>query len=131
MTKISDLVLTFVANALWQVTLIAGVAACGAWLLRHAPAKYRHAVWVAALLLSFVLPFSSLQISGRERLGQVRTTHAIDAPAIASSASAARQFEGFSPTAKPSISLEVPLAFTVISLYVLLLLYRSSRLWQA
>ena len=27
--------LTFLLNALWQVPLVAGVAALGAWILRH------------------------------------------------------------------------------------------------
>lgn len=62
METISSLALTFLLNALWQITLIAGVAAFGAWLLRNtaASARSRHLLWVAALLLSVLLPSLSL-----------------------------------------------------------------------
>ena len=56
METLSRLVLTFLLNALWQVPLVAGVAALGAWILRHGPARYRHALWVMALSLAVFLP---------------------------------------------------------------------------
>jgi beta-lactamase regulating signal transducer with metallopeptidase domain len=57
---IDALVLTFLLNALWQVPLLAAVAACGARLLRRAPARHRFSVWLAALLLCLFLPLWSL-----------------------------------------------------------------------
>ncbi|HEX8458623.1 MAG TPA: M56 family metallopeptidase [Pyrinomonadaceae bacterium] len=60
MERISEVALTFLLNAAWQVALVALAAACGARLLRDASARYRHAVWVAALLLSVALPVWSL-----------------------------------------------------------------------
>src|SRR6476620_8205947 len=52
----SPLVLTFLLNALWQVALIAGLAALGSWLLRNSVARYRHWLWASALCLAFFVP---------------------------------------------------------------------------
>src|SRR5689334_22895116 len=56
MEKISPALLTFLLNSLWQVTLVASAASLAARLLNGAPARYRHSVWVAALLLTITLP---------------------------------------------------------------------------
>src|SRR5882724_5992015 len=56
MRTISQLLLTFLINASWQIPLIAALATLCAWLLRHSGARYRHMLWVGALLLSFFLP---------------------------------------------------------------------------
>jgi hypothetical protein len=52
----SDLLLTFLLNGLWQIPLIAGAAALGAWSVRESSAKYRHWIWASALLLSLMVP---------------------------------------------------------------------------
>jgi len=60
MTRISELVLNFLLNATWQIVAITFVASVGAHLLKHALARYRHALWFASLLLSVVLPLWSV-----------------------------------------------------------------------
>jgi bla regulator protein blaR1 len=52
----SQLLLTFLLNAVWQVALIAGLAAFGSWLLRNSVARYRHWLWASALCLAFFVP---------------------------------------------------------------------------
>ena len=52
----SQLLLTFLLNAFWQVALIAALAAVGSWLLRNSVARYRHWLWVSALCLAFLVP---------------------------------------------------------------------------
>ena len=52
----SQLLLTFLLNAVWQVPVIACAAALGAWLLEQASAKFRHWIWVAAVFLSLLVP---------------------------------------------------------------------------
>jgi len=54
--KTSNLLLTFLLNALWQIPLITGAAALGAWSVRQSSAKNRHWIWVCALLLSLLVP---------------------------------------------------------------------------
>src|ERR1051325_1715975 len=52
----SQLLLTFLLNAVWQIALIAGLAAFGSWLLRNSVARYRHWLWASALCLAFFVP---------------------------------------------------------------------------
>ena len=52
----SQLLLTFLLNSLWQIALIAALAAAGSWLLRELAARYRHWVWASALCLALVVP---------------------------------------------------------------------------
>lgn len=68
----SQAVLGFLVNSIWQVALIAGAAAVASRFLRHAPARYQHALWVIALLFAIALPIASTRAtgnSGRPRLG--------------------------------------------------------------
>jgi len=56
MRTISQLLLTFLLNACWQIPLVAALATFCACLLRRSSVRYRHLLWVAALLISFVVP---------------------------------------------------------------------------
>lgn len=53
---ISEFVLNYVVNATWQIAAITAVAAGGAFLLRNAPARYRHLLWLAALGACLFVP---------------------------------------------------------------------------
>ena len=52
----SQLLLTFLLNAVWQIAFIAALASFGAWLLRRSATRYQHWLWVAALCLSLLVP---------------------------------------------------------------------------
>jgi len=56
MLRISEFILSFVLNSAWQVAAIFVVAALALWLMRNGPARYRHALWVIALLSCLVVP---------------------------------------------------------------------------
>jgi HEAT repeat protein/beta-lactamase regulating signal transducer with metallopeptidase domain len=56
MDEINEFALTFLLNAAWQMALVALAASACARLLRNAPARYRHALWVSALVLGVALP---------------------------------------------------------------------------
>src|ERR1041384_8029888 len=56
MLRISEFILNFVLNSVWQVTAIFVVAAVASWLLRNGPARYRHTLWMIALIASLVVP---------------------------------------------------------------------------
>jgi bla regulator protein blaR1 len=56
MLRISEFILNFVLNSAWQVTAIFLVAAVASWLLRNGPARFRHTLWVIALVASLVVP---------------------------------------------------------------------------
>ncbi|HEX5883944.1 MAG TPA: M56 family metallopeptidase, partial [Pyrinomonadaceae bacterium] len=56
MLRISEFILNFVLNSFWQIAVIFAIAASASWLLRNAPARYRHTLWVAALSVSLIAP---------------------------------------------------------------------------
>jgi len=58
--EISGLLMTYLVNAVWQVPAVAIAAALCARLMRRTPSEYTHRLWVAALLLSTLLPLLSL-----------------------------------------------------------------------
>jgi beta-lactamase regulating signal transducer with metallopeptidase domain len=56
---VSEFVLNYVVNAAWQIAVITIVAALCSLLLRNGPARHRHALWLATLALSAVVPLLS------------------------------------------------------------------------
>ena len=56
MLRLSEFILNFVLNSVWQVTAIFLVAAVASWLLRNGPARYRYTLWMIALVACFVAP---------------------------------------------------------------------------
>ena len=52
----SEFIFNFVLNAGWQIVVIFAVAALASWLLKNGPARYRHSLWVVALVACFVVP---------------------------------------------------------------------------
>jgi beta-lactamase regulating signal transducer with metallopeptidase domain len=63
MNPINEIVVTYVTNALWMTCVIAAATSVLSRTLRRCPSSYRHALWVAALLLAVSLPFASLRAS--------------------------------------------------------------------
>jgi len=58
--RISELILNFVLNSAWQIAAIFVVASLVSWVLRNGPARYRHTLWVVAMLASFVVPLVTI-----------------------------------------------------------------------
>lgn len=56
MLKTSEFILNFVLNSCWQIAAIIAVAALASRLLKNGPARYRHALWVFALVVSLIAP---------------------------------------------------------------------------
>ncbi len=130
MRTISQLVLTFLLNSLWQITLIAALAAFGAWLLRNSPARYRHWLWTTALCLAFLVPtITSLRTLGETVSSSASTTYAI---------LASEELQPF-PIALARTRFPVPstfrlnqrLASLLVALFCAFLLYRLFKLVQA
>lgn len=61
MEWISRILVTFLVNATVQATVIAGLALLCSLALRRAAARYQYVLWIAALLLSSLLPVWSLK----------------------------------------------------------------------
>ena len=70
----SQILLTFLLNACWQVALVAALASLSAWLFRNSAARYRHWIWVAALLLSVGIPLTTSTRIFRQGLTSISPT---------------------------------------------------------
>src|SRR5215471_11114617 len=131
MENISRLLLTFLVNSLWQAVAVTAMAAGCSWLLRSAPAKLRHLVWVAALAFSLLVP-----IVGTEQLDASRAlsyTPPVKGQATDVEVAAVGGFERRLSSAEPfparprSISLPPVIAAFIISCYLAFILWRLVR----
>src|SRR6185369_3080701 len=130
----SQLLLTFLLNACWQVALIAALASLGSWLLRNSTARYRHWVWVSALCLAFLVPATTTfrvlfdnvppadinQIrSARGSVPQLAREIAPDLPAATFT------------TPGSTLQLNQTLGLALLAFYSAFLIYRIFKLLQA
>jgi bla regulator protein blaR1 len=139
MSELSQLLLTFLLNACWQIALVAMAAALCGWLLRGTAARRRHLLWVIALVSSFCLPLlaSSRLLEGKssdQARAQVTTQRAnadsfSPAQLIPEAIQAARpaplrQANSFVPVSRNMAAL-------VVVFYLLLLGFRGGKLFLA
>lgn len=127
----SQLLLTFLLNAVWQIALIAALASFGAWLLRKSGVRYQHWLWVSALFLSLLvpvvtavrtMPVSAPSTTNTDLFDPIRT----EAPFRFSSAQSL-------PTDASSWSFQLDRTIVIMLLFVYgaFLLYRGFKLAQA
>lgn len=128
----SQLLLTFLLNACWQIALIAALAAFGSWLLRDSVARYRHWIWVSALCLAFFVP----AVTSSRSLFYSTAPITFEREAVAEWGR--RQLpneETRAITSRPilpeTIQLNQSLGIVLLALYCGFLLYRSFTLAQA
>jgi beta-lactamase regulating signal transducer with metallopeptidase domain len=149
MDGINEFALTFLLNATWQITIVVLAASACACLLRHAPARYRHALWVSALVLGISLPAWSqynFSVDATEALSPSRATtiqSASDAPAdaLTTAPGQAKNSDAQSESLFPLETLlrqrrhtlpRMPHAmFAIVLAYALFLLYRLNALRRA
>jgi len=136
MRTISQVLLTFLLNACWQIALVAAVASLCAWLVRRTAARYRHFVWVAALIISLGLPLlSSSQLLSRALFSAAATpqTAAIPPVNLEMRSTQRNSLEIAAPSndPNPSVHINGNLAAGLVVLYVIFLLYRSVKLFRA
>jgi beta-lactamase regulating signal transducer with metallopeptidase domain len=132
----SQLLLTFLLNACWQILLIMSFASLGSWLLRNFFARYRHLVWATALCLAFFVPaFTSSQaffdtdtLTNSPSLFETRRMSPFPSEAMVSLPPT--KASAFSSTFK----LNQSLGLTLLGVYFAFLLYSSFKLvkaWEA
>jgi len=132
----SQLLLTFLLNACWQILLITTFASLGSWLLRHSFARYRHWVWAAALCLAFCVPaFTSSQAFFDN---DTLTNSPITFETWGMSPFPGEPVLGLPPTNSSAFAatfkLNQSLVLTILGIYFAFLLYSSFKLikaWQA
>src|SRR6267143_1684987 len=161
MRTVVQLLVTFLLNAAWQIAVVSAVAAVCAWLLRSTAPWQRHAVWVAALVLSLGLPVASCSYLVKALLGSAQQPAPVAAAPINIAPITLVQSEPAGPTEKvespstfappqprietarqnlsifqrvPRISpvrLNSTLATVLVGLYALFLSYRGVKLLRA
>ena len=128
MTAVSNWLATLVVNSVWQIAAITAFAMIAARLLRRAPSRHAHAVWVTALAACLLVPLMTLMIHSRNpRLsmepGTATSANAMKPPGFA---------KGGIPVSFRSLSRPVsfPPAFIRILLwtYGVLVFVRGARL---
>ena len=153
MARISEVAIHFLLNAVWQVAAITAGAAICARLLRNAAPRHRHVLWVAALVLSFLLPLWSVirfdfqsgrqPLNPAERQSVVRPDEGLP-PALNSSPDAAMagREDGQSlrsdypldylfKARSQSVVTSAGWALAVALAYAIFLLYRLIAFWLA
>lgn len=136
MRIISQLLLTFLLNACWQVPLIAAFAALGSWLLGHSTARYRHLVWVAALFLGLLLPAfvaSRIVTEGVANLASPTAT-TVEPTRFArdeATAPTAIATQAALSAGSNAVELNTRLALGLLSFYLMFLGFRGYRLVRA
>ena len=131
----SEVLLTFLLNAVWQVALIAALAAAGSWLLRNALARHHHWVWVSALCLAFIVPAltssRSLFDSVAQSTARAKTTLTRDEVG-AGPFEFRRDLSAPAPTTSSStFQLSQTLGWALLIIYGAFLLYSVAKLIQA
>jgi beta-lactamase regulating signal transducer with metallopeptidase domain/uncharacterized membrane protein YkoI len=129
----SQLLLTFLLNACWQIALIAAVASLGSWLLRNSVARYRHWVWATALCLSFLVPaFTSLRTLFDDVIQpHTPATFETGRLALLENETIPRLPETSSSALPSTFKLNQSLGLTILAVYFAFLLYRIFKLIQA
>jgi beta-lactamase regulating signal transducer with metallopeptidase domain len=130
MEMIDRALLTFLLNSLWQIPIVAGVAALACWFMRNGPARHRHAILVAALVAALLLPAASVRRSS----GPAQTIEA-PAPAIVSASAPAAERAPFSVQPNTPAPRVVPIpggtALALLGAYVLFVAIQLARLaWR-
>lgn len=128
--KSSQLLLTFLLNAVWHVALIAGLAALGSWLLRNSVARYRHWLWSSALCLAFFVPAVTASQTLLDNVTRTSSPIAFADDAIPPLVDFTEPFTS-APTLSSTFRLNQTLGLALLAVYFGFLLYRSFKLIQA
>jgi TonB family protein len=131
MRAISELLLTFLLNAFWQIALIAAVVALGDWLLRRTVVRYRHFLWVAALGLSLVLPLFTAVRSGQRSAPVALPPQQIAFAPIAITDVPTLAERPVVNTRKGFFQISARVAAGLLALYLMFLGYRGVKLFRA
>jgi beta-lactamase regulating signal transducer with metallopeptidase domain len=128
----SQLLLTFLLNACWQVALIAAFAAIGSRLLRNSSARYRHCVWATALCLSFLVPaFTSSRTLLDSASQTVSAVTFVTESAAPLSQETAQSLSGTTPALPSSFQLNQTVALALLAVYFGFVLFSIVKLIQA
>jgi len=129
MDAINRIVVGYLLNSFWQVTLIAGLALLCSFYLRRLPGRYRHSLWVLCLGACVLVPAASVvkQVRSDARAEPSAMVTGEEQPQVALSRQGGWSFLRLSSRSRPVLFAPVlmnALAFA----YLALLFVRCGRL---
>ncbi|HJT27059.1 MAG TPA: M56 family metallopeptidase [Pyrinomonadaceae bacterium] len=129
----SQLLLTFLFNAFWQIALIAAFASLGSWLLRNSFARYRHWVWATALCLAFLVPAFTTTRTLVDNIKQSNTPVTFERQSLELFANEAVPPLPEIETSALDLTFKINQTFglTILGIYFAFLLYSIFKLLQA
>lgn len=128
----SQLLLTFLFNAFWQIAFIAAFASLGSWLLRNSLARYRHWVWATALCLAFLLPaFTTARTLFDNVAPNTPVTYERQSLALFANEAVPPLPEIETSALASTYRINQSLGLTILGIYFAFLLYSSFKLIQA
>lgn len=139
MEMISQFLLTFLMNAVWQIGVIVLIACICQWLLRQTSARIQHLLWLVTLILAFGVPiFTSFGLASSLFLRpqtvpktSVQPLFNTNVQPISNDESLPLSLE-FAPQ-EPDSAFSINKNFSLVlsCLFLLLLTYRSYKLIRA
>lgn len=126
MGEISHFLMTFVLNALWQVTAIAALALVCTRLLQRMPSRFAHLVWIVALIACLLVPAATALFQGKE--AGATAVFAEDGPANRLSEPGTRAIPVSFHSLSHSVSFSPSILRALLWTYFVLLLFRVFRL---
>ena len=129
MSTVAQVIVNLLLNSFWQILAIAIAAGIADYLVRPV-AKLRHLVWVAALLMSFVLPSISYIAAHQPHVVPASLPPAIGEPAfVLPATTSAAEVPAIATSS--AFHLRESVAIGLIAVYLLFVLYRLVRLFGA
>jgi beta-lactamase regulating signal transducer with metallopeptidase domain len=131
MATVNLILSTYVLNALWQIPVIAATAWLCMTLANRLPARYHHAVWVAALLLGVVLPLLTLRrpnlASAADKQAVVHAAKKDGTDPLLEKGIGGMSLRGVRRRSQ-QVALDAKLQWTIALIYLAILGYRLLRL---
>jgi len=129
----SQLLLTFLLNACWQIALMAVCASAGSWLLRNSLARYGHWVFATALCLAFLVPAFTSSRTLFDNLAQTTTpiTSTVQSRLPFANEAVPNLPELDSSAPASIFKINQPLGLALLGVYFAFLLYSIIKLIQA
>lgn len=131
----SQLLLTFLLNACWQISLVTATVALCTLLVRHCAIRYQHLLWAAALVLCLVVPLGTSSFALRLLTWEAAPQQALTALAISEPLDSLPLDQAGAlrtpPPTNSTVLVSAKLARLLLALYLLFLGYRAVRLLRA
>jgi beta-lactamase regulating signal transducer with metallopeptidase domain len=127
MAETSQLVATFILNAIWQITAITALALLCTKLLYRAPSRFSHSVWIAALGACLLIPTATVVLQHREATGRASEVAPTAQPDPAAEPSARAIPVSFHSLSR-SVSFSPRILYALLWVYGIVLLFHVARL---